>query len=257
MQPPPGRDAGTPVEAVPADPLAALFDGVGDEAAARVQREGRRRDWRRYEHLFLAGGPADTVHIVLHGRLRDYYGDGGGNEHLRRIVTPGDIVPFCLLCHRERSHASSCRALCRSTTFDLPLPLFLELAHGHSRFAVNLALAAARQLEHSCRDGCLCRKRQARARVAGYLLSRLGRLPGCVGDGSTVDLRPLSVMAEELGLARETFSRLLMELERQKLVRNARGLVTVLDEAGLLAIATDDAPLPGAPALFSPFFHIP
>ncbi len=51
-------------------------------------------------------------------------------------------------------------------------------------------------------------------------------------------------MAKELGLARETFSRLLMELGRQKLVRNTRGIATVLNEAGLLAIATEDALLP-------------
>jgi CRP-like cAMP-binding protein len=229
-----------PAAKIPVCPLDTLFEGVAPEVRERLRCEGRRHQWKRHEHLYLAGMPATDLHVLLSGRLRDYYGDSAGNEHLRNIVMPGDITPFCHFCLTDRQHSSSCRALCCSVTFAFPAAVFLELAHDNSRLAVNLALAAARQLEYSCRNGCLCRKRQARCRVAGYLLSRLRRLPQNNPAAGSIDLRPLGVMAEELGLARETFSRLLMDFERQGLISNARGIITIHDQEALLAIATSD-----------------
>jgi CRP-like cAMP-binding protein len=224
----------------PVCPLDILFEGVAPEVRERLRSEGNRHRWKRHEHLYLVGMPARNIHVLLSGRLRDYYGDSAGNEHLRNIVMPGDITPFCLFCSSDQQHSSSCQALCCSVTFDLPAAVIIELAHDNSRLAVNLALAAARQLEHSCRNGCLCRKRQARCRVAGYLLNRLRRLPQNDPTAGSIDLRPLGVMAEDLGLARETFSRLLMDFERQGLISNKRGCVTIHDEEALLSIVAAD-----------------
>ena len=220
--------------------LAPLFQGVCAKATEWLQTKGQMQQWRRHQHLFLTGSSGTNLQVLLTGRLRDYYIDSSGTEHLRSIIMPGDIFPLAILTQKNYTHNSCCQALMASLSFEIPLTSFLESSTKHPGLAINLAQAAARQLERTCRDCCLCRRKQARGRVAGYLLSRLNRKWKGYCHDPKVNLRPLTATAEELGLARETFSRLLMEFERQNLVVNNRGIVNIIDAEALLAIAVAD-----------------
>jgi CRP-like cAMP-binding protein len=88
----------------------------------------------------------------------------------------------------------------------------------------------------SCRHACLCRKTLAVSRVAGYLLSQhrglccpenrtcpLERIP------TTLNISPMALTANELCLARETFSRALSQLQRNNLIRISHGEVELID----------------------------
>lgn len=231
----------------PLPPCAELFAGLQEQTAAALKALGRTRSWRRHDHLYLAGQRADTLHFLLSGRLKEYYGDAAGEEWLRRVIHPGEMVFAFCLCHPEFVHASSCAALTAAITFAVPLLEFDRLAHADGTLSRNVATILARQGERSYRHACLARKPGARARVAGYLLSRLHRDRPCDGEPLAqsplpVDLRPISLAAEEINLARETFSRTLVELSRTGLISNRRGLVIIHDSAGLMAVAAADEP---------------
>jgi CRP-like cAMP-binding protein len=73
-------------------PCAELFAGLQGQTAAALWAMGRVRSWRRQEHLYLAGQLADTLHFLLSGRLKEYYGDAAGEEWLRRVIHLGEMV---------------------------------------------------------------------------------------------------------------------------------------------------------------------
>ncbi len=67
--------------------------------------------------------------------------------------------------------------------------------------------------------------------VARYLLERL---PGHV---NSIDLRPIRMTAQEVGIARETLSRAIAGLCKCGLIDYCRGKVLVLDRPGLRNLA--------------------
>lgn len=219
-----------------------LFRGLEPEVEEMLLCRGNIVMLKKREHLFLAGNRVDYLYFLISGKLKEYYCDSGGSEFLRRIVLPQDIISVYCLCHPVKLHSSSCCALCRSTVFSLPLAEFEPLVQKNIRLCLNLAAVASRQSELTCRNNCLCRKRQAKARVAGYLLSKVqsdlaGADSPLASHTAVVDLRPLSLSADEICLARETFSRILVEFERDDLVTNNRGFITIHDQHGLMSIA--------------------
>jgi CRP-like cAMP-binding protein len=219
-----------------------LLAALCDDLRSRVMALGHVVQWKKQQHLFLAGERAESLHFLLRGKLKDYYCDSSGGEFLRRVIHPNDMVAMSCLCHPPSHHNSSCRAMVASVTFSLPRKPFQALARAHGALAVNVSAVLSRQGERACRNGCLIRKRQAKARVAGYLLSRLQDRPVIDGEPLprgpvTVDLSPLALSADEICLARETFSRALVEMERDGLLVNRRGMITIHDRHKLMDIA--------------------
>ncbi len=222
-----------------------LLHALPDDLKSRILTSGQITSWKKNQHLYRCGDPIDNLYFLLTGKLKDYYCDSSGTEFLRRIILPNDMVAVYCPCHPVLQHSSSCCALCSSSTFRLSRIEFDQLARTHIQLASNLTTFAIRQGERSCRYNCLIRKRLAKARVAGYLLSRMQDRPVTEGEPLpentvVINLRPLNLAADEICLARETFSRILIELEREQLITNNRGTVTIRRQDSLMAISINE-----------------
>lgn len=201
------------------------------------------RNWKRGEFLFLDGAPVDAIFYLLKGKAREYYCNGTGCEFQRGLLHAGCHVSLHNVFHQKQRHTNTCQALTAVTAFVWPSASFIEYLRRCPELGVQVATILAGSLESSCRRNCLCRKVGARSRIAGYLLSRFcvdceqshgcgGKTPSC-----PIDLRPLTHAAEDINLARETFSRTLVTLHDQGIISCHRGMVVIHDLEALKNIS--------------------
>ena len=96
----------------------------------------------------------------------------------------------------------------------------------------------AHQIEEERTKRCLSQCINVRAKVATFLISSINQ--NKTSELSTplkIDLRPISLTAQELGIARETMSRTLSKLEQLEIITCQRGLIDVHDSLQLQLIA--------------------
>lgn len=197
---------------------------------------GSLREWKRGRFLFDEGSPVRHFFFLLDGKAREYYCGGTGTEYLRRLARPGCYVGLhSAFCNREH-YSHRCQALTAVTAFSWPTSDFVDHLSRNPDIGLAVSAILADYFEHSCRKNCLCRKPAARCRVAGYLLSRLCTdcHQRCSRNGTShhahqLDLWPLTHAAEDINLTREAFSRALVTLQKEGMVRCDNGRVTILD----------------------------
>ncbi|MBM9538712.1 Crp/Fnr family transcriptional regulator [Desulfobulbus alkaliphilus] len=207
---------------------------------------GSRRVWSRGQTLYKDGDPVEGFYFLCSGKVREFYSDGSGIEFLRRLVLPGHFIALHNMFNRDRRHTNNCKTLTAATAWTWPISPFIEFLHHHPSLGMAVAAALSQSYEQICRRHCLCRKPVARCRVAGYLLSQicLDCAHPCADTEANhehcLDLSPLGHAAEEIHLARETFTRALMSLQEQGILTCNRGKITIHNVMALKNICAID-----------------
>jgi CRP-like cAMP-binding protein len=216
---------------------------LSPELQQQLQTMAIFRPLRRGEHLFFEGEPIRQFHYLLSGRIKEYYPTSEGEQCLRHIALPGHYLSLHQLLSRHINYSYSAMAIAASHCWSWPIDFFSDLMHRDPAVSMQVVRLLSENVEHSCRHTCLCRKSRALAKVAGYLLSksrqltRQARLIGSKTPSVQIDLRPLELAADEICLARETFSRALSCLTEQGLVHVRHGVVELLNEEGLIQVS--------------------
>jgi len=211
-----------------------LLRNIDEQGRQELLSLGRLRRWPRGARIFGVGEPIAVVCYILEGRVREYYCDAAGDEYLRRLADPGCYVALHNVFSHEPLHTNTCEALTPVLAMSWPAAALVEHLRHNPPLSLGLAAALASAFEQSCRRNCLCRKPGSRSRVAGYLLSRLCvRCDRPCGSADNhqheVDLRPVGHAADEIHLARETFTRTLLSLQDEGIISCRRGLITIHD----------------------------
>lgn len=183
--------------------------------------------------LFEAGEAVDTVYFPTGGivSLVSLQEDGGSVE-TGAVGCEGVVAIDCLLGDR----ISYNRAVVQlpGGSRHLPASVFLELwnesasfrrtimAYNHA-FATLVFQSVACNISHS-----------AEVRLARWILMCLDRC----GDGETVALTH-EYLADMLGVGRPTITVVALTLQAAGLIRYSRGVITVIDRAGLEAASCE------------------
>jgi CRP-like cAMP-binding protein len=209
-----------------------LFKGVAAETLQSVNAAARRRSLLRKGAILSSEELSDKLYVVLSGRLKMLRHSVGGDESLQQRLGEGDV--FCLVSMVAGGQCGSYgESLGPCTLLYWSQRLFVSLMEQDRQLHMNVLRLLARQVEVERHKRCLCQCANVGARVAGYLLF----LKETLGDSETIDLRPMTLSAQELGMARETMSRTFSSFERAGLVDCHRGVITVRDYDRLQLIA--------------------
>lgn len=156
----------------------------------------------------------------------------GGEESLQQRLMPGDIFcPAAMVsgqgCGSYAVSLESCQLLSWSHRW------FNRLMEQDGQLRKNLMLLLARHVEEERHKRCLLQCVNVRAKVASFLLARINQndndlsaVPETIDE---IDLRPISLTAQELGMARETMSRAFSTFEQDGILYCRRGLIRVRD----------------------------
>ncbi len=178
---------------------------------------------------------AQRLFVLLEGRMKMVRPNAAGEETLQQCMGKGDVFcPVAMLVTRPCCSYAQCLGACQYVSW--PHRLLRRLLTQDGQLQSNLLSYLATQVEEERTKRCLTQCGNVHARVAAYLLSQSN------GSGTDVrefqvDLRPLVLTAQELGIARETLSRTLARFERERILRSKRGVVELCAPEVLRAVA--------------------
>ncbi len=183
------------------------------------------------ELLFWQGEPAGGIAFVESGAIRLYVADEEGREQTLQVVRAGasfNEVPF----FDRGPEPVSAQAVEDSSVLVLPLERRDEIL----REIPGLAIAASASFAFRLRQTIALVEdlsfRQVAGRVGRVLLQAVEPHAG-VGAGSGGLALTQREIAEMVGSSREVVARTLRQLEREGLIRIARGRIVLLDRDGL------------------------
>lgn len=188
----------------------AVCAALSHDARDRLARLGRRRTYVRGETIFAAGDEEIACASLVSGAVKLSRFDGEGVERTVALIHPAGFLARLFATPAD----CTATALEPSELCLFPRAVVLNEMREHPDFMERVLRATTEQLDQSRSLIELIGRRDARARVAGFL--KLLATDGCAEprDGLTVDLvLTRGEMASLLGLTIETVSRQLGALE--------------------------------------------
>lgn len=182
------------------------------------------RSYRKGSYLFHQGEDPHAIWFLESGRAKWFKVSEDGQEQILQLVNPGEAVGLVALLDRK-PYVAAARALEESTAWALSIPDFDRLIIKHP----ELSLLVMRQLGNGVRwllEHIHCvQHRSAHERVVAVLMRKAQSRE----NGLKVIPLTHQEIAQLAGMARETVSRVLADLQRRGAVRLTRSQVILLD----------------------------
>lgn len=214
---------------------APLLDGVGDDLVRQVVGAGRIRVLKGQFGRIDPEEMSKRLFFILSGEMRMLRVAPDGQEHLMQRFSEGEF--FCLAAVVSNRSCNS--QMINAGTTELMYwnhDVFRQFMDNNSSFYGNILSQMASQVEQEREMRTLSRCCKADVKVAAYLLHKIKRGHCLRKYVCSVDLRPISLTAQELGIARETLSRCLQRLVKREGITYLRGTVQVTSIACLEAV---------------------
>lgn len=181
------------------------------------------RQFHRGDHLFQQGGQPHAVFLVESGRVNWTRLTEDGNEQSLQVVGPGEAVGLIGLMDR-RPYMGSAIALDEITAWELSAAAFESLVQKHPEAALLIIRLLSVKMRQVVEHIHSLSGRSAAERVITVLLEKARpEAERCVVALTHQEIAQIS------GLARETVSRVLAELQRRGTVSLTRSAVLLRD----------------------------
>lgn len=177
--------------------------------------------------LVVQGSPCAYFPLVISGQARIYVTDPNAREITLYRLGPGQgcvLAAACAIC--DLPLPGSVDVETGGEGLFIPAPLFRDWVEHHSFWRDYAFSLIAHQLGRVLAVTNDLAFRNLDSRIAAFLLRQVGD----TGDCLRITHQQL---ADELGTRREVTSRILKQMENEKLVRLARGQVRIVDRRGL------------------------
>jgi CRP/FNR family transcriptional regulator len=218
---------------------AAVCGVLGSDKLETFRRLGSCIRIRAGQPLFHEGDPASRVFTLTHGTLKLYKLLPDGRRQVTGFVHPGDFLGVSV----NDEHAFTAEAMEQAQLCAFPRGRFDDFTEEHPEMERELYRLAAHELAAAQQQMVLLGRKTAAERFATFLLTLAERAERNGSEEARfVDL-PMSRsdIADYLGLTKETVSRVLALLKKQRLIRlEALDRIEILDRAGLEVAADGD-----------------
>jgi len=213
----------------------ALLDGVSDQDRQRFLAIARPRKYGRGEVVFLAGAPADSLHLVVSGTFAVRVGTESGDMAMLSVLGAGDFFGELAFLDPESGRTATITSFEASQTLSVGRSEFMRLREEHppvDRVLVSVLSAQVRRLSTLLVEAMYL---PAEARVYRRLLAAAemwgGAVPGTVIPLTQEDIAGLA------GTTRPTPNRVLRQAESSGLLGIKRGRIELIDPRGIAALA--------------------
>ena len=210
---------------------ARLLQGLPPEEQRKLVEQARRRTYVGGEIIYREGDPADTLHLIVSGRVVAVVSTPDGREVAFSVMGTDEVFGVTALLTEGGLRIATVRALERTETLAIHRRDFEHLRQRH-RAVADLLLTIL---------GQRVRRLSTRLREALYLpveariLRRLVELARAYGDGANQAVIPLTQesIAGLSGTARATVNRILQVERDRGTVSLEKGRIIVHDLAAL------------------------
>ena len=211
-----------------------LFRQVAREHLAQLAKHATVHRLKRGDVVCRRGDPLDCFHAVAYGQVKLVLRAGNGEERVLRIVGAGDTFGEALVL-RPRPNPLDAVALSETLVIELPARPVIALLERDAHFARGMFSRLAQRMHELVAEIESSTLLSARQRIASYLV-------GLAGGAGRVRL-PVTktLIASQLGVTKETLSRLLREFSDHGLIDVQNRNVVVRDRVRLAAVAQPEA----------------
>lgn len=196
----------------------------------------RDRVFNRGEQVFAQSTPFRSCYAVKSGAIKTAVITESGEEQITGFFMPGDLVGLDSMS--DDTHASSAKTLERTSVCEIPVDQLEKLAQLMPELQHHMFHLMSQEIRNSHQLSVLLSKNTAEERIAALLLSLSSRFQRRKLSPTHFNL-PMARndIANFLGLAVETVSRVFTRFQNQKLIR-ARGRdIELIDVEALQVMA--------------------
>jgi CRP/FNR family transcriptional regulator len=195
----------------------------------------RRQPLEKGQYLYQAGDPFKSIFALRSGSLKTYLMSQDGNEHVIGIKMPGDLLGLSAI--NGEHFINSAKALETSSVCEIPYERLEELACMIPGLQHHLSSMMSREIQEEQEKVAICGKMPAEARLASVLVTLSERFASRGFSANDFNLSmSRSDIANMLGLAVETVSRLFSHFQEEGLIKVERKHVQILDKEKLTAL---------------------
>ena len=213
-------------------PRLPLFDDIGTVALQRLAAGANQVNAPSKTVVFKRGDIGRGLYVLVSGQVKLALEAPQGAEQVVELVGPGGV--FGEMAVLNGRHLLTAETLTDTQLVHLPKAMVLAEMERTPEFTRGIIAIMSRRFEHLL--GALedCTLHSGTERLIRYLLNRLP--PGAVNGHAVLTLpAKKGVIASQLNLTHEHFSRLLRELVTEALIEVDGSRVRVLDVGRLRA----------------------
>lgn len=200
----------------------------------------RDRVFSRGEVVFAQSTPFRSCYAVKSGAIKTSVVTEAGDEQITGFFMPGELVGLDSMS--DDAHASTARALERTSVCEIPVPRLEELVHVLPGLQSHMFHLMSQEIRNSHQLSVLLSKNTAEERIAALLLSLSSRFRRRKLSATHFNL-PMARndIANFLGLAVETVSRVFTRFQNQGLIRAKGRDIELLDLEALQLMAVGNS----------------
>jgi len=187
--------------------------------------------------VFKEGSENRSIYAVRSGSIKTFAITENGEEQVLGFHLPGEIVGLAGL--DQATHNCSSKALETSSICEMPLDDLENICLQIPSLQKQLLKLISREISQDHKMLLLLAKKSSEQRVATFLLSLSGRfkLRGLSSDSFILSMSRQDI-ANYLGLAVETVSRILTKFGEENIVMVTRRSIQIVDHDRLLEVAS-------------------
>lgn len=214
-----------------------LFEKLSDEHLNDISEICKVYTFGKGETIFWEGDEGDGLYLVISGIVQIYQ-DNQSRDIILSIFREGDYFGEMALLQNEKVRSASARAIEKSTLCVLKKNYFNELVKTKSDILLHILETTLDRLRDANRFIADLTIHDARKRMARILL-RLTEQHGVSSTkGTLIDIKLTHQhLADMTGTARETVTKILLELQQDEVIRINKKQILVSDLEKLKAIA--------------------
>ncbi len=206
-----------------------LFSDLSAAELSRIAEGCQVRRLARGDTIFRFGEPCEEFHVVVMGQVKLFALSPAGQEKVIELVGPGQSFAEALM-FTSKPYILNAQALANTLLLTVSKYAMLNEIEKDSRFSLRLLAGISRRLHglvHDIESGALHSGMQ---RVIGYLLREHQPDESAPENVFTVSL-PVSkaTIASRLSLTPEYFSKVLHELEQERLIEIDKRDIRIVD----------------------------
>jgi CRP/FNR family transcriptional regulator len=191
------------------------------------------------ESIFEIGQPFKSLYAVRTGSVKVYLPTNDGEEQIVGFHMAGELLGFDGMGHE--SHACTAVALESTNICELPYSRLHDLAQHLPSLSDHFMSLMSNEIADEHAMMLMLAKKSAEARMATFLLNLSARFHKRGFSAKQFNLTmPRHDIANYLGLAVETVSRIMTHMHEQKIIDVERRFVCITDMARLRELAGID-----------------
>ncbi|MEH7176636.1 Crp/Fnr family transcriptional regulator [Neobacillus vireti] len=196
-----------------------LFKELDNYELTKIANISIAREWKRQSHVFLQGDPLENVYFIYDGKIKVYKSDIHGKEQIVAIMKKGEMFPHVGF-FRKGDYPAYAEVLEPSTLIAVPISKFESVLIEYPELCIKVFKVLGEKivdLQNRLEEQILNNTYEQIIK----LLIRLAQKHGKELEDGTILLKSEFTnrdLASMIGTTRETISRTLTKMKKDKLI---------------------------------------